>query len=115
MFCKNRKYKKKSGDINLAYKECLDKYVTFIESDSKQVLWFKLSNILKKCDVLCGVAYIPTDNSVYAIENPYSEIEDELRHLTYANNCTSVIMFGDYHTRVRNMQEFVLPDFDIFQ
>ena len=69
LFCKHRKNfaKKKSGGIILVYKECLDKYVTFIESESKQVLWFKLSNSLTKCgNILCGVTFIPPENSVYA-------------------------------------------------
>ena len=118
LFCKHRKdiAKKKSGGIILVYKECLDKYVTFIESESKQVLWFKLSNSLTKCgNIICGVTYIPPENSVYAVESPYCEIEEELRHLIDANNCASVIMFGDYNSRVRNMPDFVLPDSDIFQ
>ena len=118
LFCKHRKdiAKKKSGGIILIYKECLDKYVTFIESESKQVLWFKLSNSLTKCgNILCGVTYIPPENSVYAVESPYSEIEEELRHLIDANNCASVIIFSDYNSRVRNMSDFVLPDSDIFQ
>ena len=61
----------------------------------------------------CSV-YTP-ENSAYAAESPYSEIEEELWHLTDANNCTSVIMFGDYNSRVRNMQDFELPDIDIFK
>ena len=59
----------------------------------------------------CSV-YTP-ENPAYAADSPYSEIEEELRHLTDAYNCTSVIMFGDYNSRVRNMQNFALPDIDI--
>ena len=53
--------------------------------------------------------------SLYAVESPYSEIEEELRHLINANKCASVIMFGDYNSRVRKMSDSVLPDSDIFQ
>ena len=66
---------------------------------------FIISNCLTKCgNVLCAVVYIPPEDSAYAAESPYSEIKEELRHLTDAYNCTSVIMFGDYNLRVRNMQ-----------
>ena len=118
LFCKHRKdiAKKKSGGFFLVDKECLDKYVTIIESESKQVLWFKLSNSFTRCgNILCGVTYIPPENSVYAVESPYCEIEEELRHLIDTNKCASVIMLGDYNSRVRHMPDFVLPDSDIFQ
>ena len=58
---------------------------------------------------------MPPENSVYAVESPYSEIEEELRHLIDSNNCASVIMLGDYNSRVRIMPDFMLPDSDIFQ
>ena len=118
LLCKHRKHisKKKSGGIIVAYKEGLDKHISYIDSDSKQVLWFKISNSLTKCGhILCGVVYIPPENSVYAVESPYSEIEAELRSLINTNNCSSVIMLGDYNSRSRNLEDFTIPDVDIFE
>ena len=56
----------------VAYKSQLDRHIKYIENDSKLVLWFKLADSLTKCvTVLCGVVYIPPENSEYAVENPF--------------------------------------------
>ncbi|MCW4343354.1 MAG: reverse transcriptase family protein, partial [Candidatus Thiodiazotropha endolucinida] len=97
----------------LAYKSYLDKHITYIESDSKLVLWFKLSDGITKCgNVLCGVVYIPPENSDYAVEAPFSEIEEELQR--FSGNCSSVLLLGDTNSRPRNLPDYILPDRDIF-
>ena len=71
LMCNHRKHiaKKKSGGIVVAYKSHLDRYITYLENNSKLVLWFKLADSLTKCGtVLCGVVYIPPENSEYAVE-----------------------------------------------
>ena len=42
IYTKNRKQfmKRKSGGIAIAYKQCLENYITPIDTDSKLVLWF---------------------------------------------------------------------------
>ena len=112
---KNRKHrmKKKSGGIALAYKKCFEQYIKYVESDSKLVLWFQLSDRLtKKGNWLCGVVYIPPENSIYAVENPYGEIENEMRRLSV--NCSSVIILGDLNSRSKNLQDYIIPDNEIF-
>ena len=116
LVCKHRKHiaKKKSGGIAVAYKGHLDRYTTFLESSSKLVLWFKLADSLTKCGtVLCGVVYIPPENSEYAVENPFGEIEEELHW--FSSSCTSVLLLGDFNSRTRQLQDFVLPDRELFR
>lgn len=71
---KNRKHisNYKSGGIALAYRKSLNPYIKVIDSQSKLVLWFTISKRLTKSDdILCGIVYIPPENSQYAVECPY--------------------------------------------
>lgn len=74
MYFKHRKNcsKRKSGGIGIAYRKCLSNYISIIETESKLVIWFKISNQLtKQGDILCGVVYIPPEYSPYSVENPF--------------------------------------------
>ena len=113
---KNRKQhmKRKSGGVAVAYKTYLEQYINHVESDSKLVQWFYLSDRLTKNGKwLCGAVYIPPENSVYAVENPYGEIENEMRNLSV--DCSSVLVFGDMNSRSKNLQDFVRPDNEMFE
>ena len=93
--------KRKSGGIAVAYKKCLENYITAIETDSKLVLWFGISDKLtRKGTFLCGVVYIPPQNTDYAAENPYDEIEREMNRLSA--NCESVLLLGANNSRTKN-------------
>ena len=116
IYTKNRKQfmKRKSGGIAIAYKKCLENYITPIETDSKLVLWFRISDKLtRKGTFLCGVVYIPPQISDYAAENPYDEIEREMNLLSA--NCESVLLLGDYNSRIKNLIDYIVPDSDIFE
>ena len=113
---KNRKQhmKRKSGGVAVAYKTYLEQYINHVESDSKLVQWFYLSDRLTKNGKwLCGAVYIPPENSVYAVRNPYGEIENEMRNLSV--DCSSVLVFGDMNSRSKNLQDFVRPDNEMFE
>ena len=70
---------RRSGGIALAYKVFLKPYITIIETDSKLIIWFKISKQFTKTDdILCGVVYIPPEGSLYSVEDPFYEIENEL-------------------------------------
>jgi hypothetical protein len=47
--------------------------ISMIETDSKYVLWFKISkNIFRlQQDVLFGIVYIPPENSLYCVGDPF--------------------------------------------
>ena len=84
--------KRKPGGVAVAYNKCLEQYIKFVDSDSKLVQWFYLSDRLtKKGKWLCGVVYLPPENSGYAVENPYGEIENEMRQLSVY--CSSVLIY----------------------
>ena len=71
--------KRKSGGIAIAYKNYIENFIIPIETDSKLVLWFKISDKLtRNGTLLCGVVYITPQNSDYAAANPYSKIEREM-------------------------------------
>ena len=42
------------------------------------------------------------------MENPFGEIEEELHR--FSSSCTSVLLLGDFNSRTRQLQDFVLPD-----
>ena len=75
--------KRKSGGIAIAIRNKYKKYVTILETESKLVYWFVLSKKITKChDILYGVTYVPPENSVYAIDDPYEEIQQEINSLS---------------------------------
>ena len=88
-------------------------YVQFIETDSKLVLWFSLSNDITQIgDILYGAVYVPPENSKYKVDLPYEEIQNELDSLTskYTHQC----FIGDWNSRInQNMKNYICPDFDI--
>lgn len=89
----------KSGGIAIAVKHNIRKFINIIDTQSKLVLWFSLSRRLtgKKNDILCGVVYIPPSNSKYCVEDPYVEIEQELKSMSERYN--DVLLLGDFNSR----------------
>ena len=55
----------RSRGIILAYKKTIERYIKYIESDSKYVLWFQIDKCILKMNenVLCRMIYIPPENS----------------------------------------------------
>ena len=99
----------RSGGIALAYKKSLSQYITPIETQSKLVLWFKISKRLTKSeDILGAVIYIPPEASDYAIRFPYQEIENEL--YTLSDNFSSILFLGDFNSRTKNLMDYIEAD-----
>ena len=84
-FTKNRKLLSRvsSGGIALAVKKDLLNEITVIDTDCNLVLWFKVSKKLTKydSDILCGIIYIPPENTRYSSNDPFNEIQIELDSL----------------------------------
>ena len=104
---KNRKNvrKKKSGGIILGFKEELKEYIDIIQTNSDYVLWFKVNKCLMGTndDVIFGIVYIPPQNSVYCIDNPFHEIELELLSFSqFENKC----LLGDFNARVSTEKDY---------
>lgn len=114
LFTKNRTSRSRvaSGGIALAVKKTISNCVTVINSSSSLVLWFKVSKKLTKydTDILCGIIYIPPENTRYSSNDPFNEIQLELDSLR--SEFDNVILFGDFNARTGSHNEFV--DFDDF-
>lgn len=59
------------------------------------------------------MVYIPPENSDYAAEDPYGEIEEETNRLSV--NCSSVLMLGDFNSRTRHLSDYIMPDHAVFE
>ena len=112
IFCKHGKpiSKVKSGGIAIAVKHNIQKFINIIDTQSKLVLWFSLSRRLtgKKNDILCGVVYIPLSNSKYCVEDPYVEIEQELKSMSEWYN--DVLLLGDFNSRTDQSLDYIQVD-----
>lgn len=73
----------KSGGLAILYKEKYAQFIKVLKSDSNLVLWFVISKRLtRQNDLLCGVVYIPPENSSFSSSEPYFEINEEMRMFT---------------------------------
>lgn len=72
MFYKSRHKvsKDKSGGLAIAVKNSIAKYISILETASKLVLWFKISNKLTgySDDTLGGLVYIPPEQTRYSVD-----------------------------------------------
>lgn len=92
--------KVKSGGIAFGYKNELDKFVSHIDTNSKHILWFKISEeyLNLDSDLLVGNVYIPPENSVYKVEDVFNEIEQE--YLQFCSRFKYVLLNGDFNARI---------------
>lgn len=115
LFFKHRKEiaKRRSGGIVLCVRETLSPYITILESDSKLVLWFKISDkIIANENTLYGVVYVPPENSDFSNPDPFSEIQYEIEK--FSENSASICMFGDWNSRTKLLNDIVEMNYDIF-
>ncbi|VDI19453.1 Hypothetical predicted protein [Mytilus galloprovincialis] len=104
----NRKTKSKvkSGGIAFGYKEKYEKQVHLIETESKLVLWLKISAEMFGTveDVLIGSIYIPPENSLYKIPDAINELEQEF--LNFSLNYKYILLTGDFNSRTSIDSDF---------
>ena len=109
---KNRKTKSRvpSGGIAIAVHESIIEHVTAIETESQLVFWFKLScNFTKTTsDIICGVVYIPPENTRYSCNDPYTELQNEL--VSLCPDLNYCILFGDLNSRTGKLTEYIEID-----
>ena len=105
--------KVKSGGIGLIYKDKYDQFINLIDSDSKLVQWFSISKRLtRENDILCGIVYIPPENSTFSHNEPYFEILEELR--CYENKYSKILLFGDFNSRTKSVKDYIDIDQSVF-
>ncbi|XP_063408710.1 uncharacterized protein LOC134692190 [Mytilus trossulus] len=113
---KNRSHlnRVKSGGIVLGFKESLSDHISAAETDSKYILWFKIDKHVVKLqqDILCGIVYIPPENSVYCVGDPFSEIESEF--LNFSTSHDNICLFGDFNARTAEESDFDVVNFEEF-
>lgn len=103
----------KSGGIGIAYKRQYERYIRFIDTDSKLVQWFEISKRLTKTsDILCGVVYIPPENSLYANKDPFFEINEEYNLIN--DKYSSILLLGDFNSRTKMLKDYIEIDETIF-
>ena len=111
---RNNISKRKSGGIAIGFKNDISQFVHVIETESRLVYWFTISKRYTKCeDILCGVIYIPPENSEYANESPFNEIQQELDAFT--NKYSTICLLGDFNSRCKQIKDYILPDIDILE
>ncbi|MEW8546103.1 MAG: hypothetical protein AB2693_21495 [Candidatus Thiodiazotropha sp.] len=81
-----------------------------LESTSKLVLWFKISNKLTgyKADILGGVVYIPPENTKYSVNEPFTELENEIS--VFSQRYKSIVLLGDFNARTSTRQDYIEVD-----
>ena len=74
------------------------------------MLWFKLSKKLTgtSSDILGGVIYIPPEQTIYSVEDPFSEIENELNQ--FKDKYCNIVLLGDFNARTENRKDFIQID-----
>ena len=59
-------------------------------------------------DTLCGIIYIPPENTRYSMNDPFSEIQLELDVLKC--DCSNILLFGDFNARTGHQNVFIEGD-----
>ena len=101
---------RKSGGIGVFLKSDIAPYVTYIDSDSDFILWFKLSKQLLKTDqdVVIGAVYVPPSISRFCTEDELEMFEVEI-----CNMCIQykyVLLTGDFNARTWIKDDFTTAD-----
>ncbi|CAG2232459.1 PLG [Mytilus edulis] len=101
-----KKTKVKSGGIAFGYKEKYEKQVHLIETESKLVLWLKISSEIfgTEEDVLIGCIYIPPENSIYKTQDAINDLEQEF--LNFPLNYKYILLTGDFNSRTSTDSDF---------
>ena len=103
----------KSGRIALAYKKKYEQYIKVLDSDSRLIQWFLISKRLTKCyEILCGVVYIPPENSNYSHIDLYFEINEKLNQ--FASQHDHILLLGDFNSRTKLSNDYIKLDATVF-
>ena len=114
IICQNRNElsRCRSGGTALIVKSSIFPFIKTHESKSKLIQWFSISNRLTQfnTNIWCGIVYIPPYGSKYSHEDPYLKIHTE--YSSYSSDNETVILFGDFNSRIACLDDFVIVDFE---
>ena len=95
-------------------KDSIAAHVSIFNIKSKHALWYTLSNKLTEIgDVPCGVLYVPPENSAYSVNDPYSEIKEEIDSVN--DRYSHYLLFGDLNSRTKEKADFIAVNECILQ
>ena len=95
-------------------KNSIAAHVSILNIKSKHALWFTISNKLTEIsDSLCGVLYVPPENSAYSVNDPYSEIKEEIDSVN--DRYSHYLLFGDLNSRPKEKTDFIAVNECILQ
>ncbi|VDI02683.1 Hypothetical predicted protein [Mytilus galloprovincialis] len=102
--------KRRSGGLAVAYKNHLKDNIEYIKTESKFVLWCKISKVINRLDdILLGIIYIPPEYTSYSSIDAINEIEMELFELSH--KFSKCLLVGDFNARTGSEDDFIfVPD-----
>lgn len=108
--CRKQRFIRKSGGIGVFIKDELFPYVSFIESESDYILWFKFDKVLLKTDedVVFGVVYLPPADSRFNTQDELDLFEVEITNMCILYKY--VILTGDFNARTQTQDDFLDVD-----
>ena len=108
--CRKQRFIRKSGGIGVFIKDELFPYVSFIESESDYILWFKFDKVLLKTDedVVFGVVYLPPADSRFNTQDELDLFEVEITNMCILYKY--VILTGDFNARTQMQDDFLDVD-----
>ncbi|XP_063436930.1 uncharacterized protein LOC134718363 [Mytilus trossulus] len=98
----------KSGGIVLGFRENISDCIQVIETNSKFVLWCKISRLFKDGVVILGVVYIPPEYTAYSSPDAFGEIESE--YLELSSKYDNIFMVGDFNARTASEKDYIFID-----
>ncbi|CAG2234765.1 unnamed protein product [Mytilus edulis] len=106
----NKIGKRRSGGLAVAYKNHLKDNIEYIKTESKFVLWCKISKVINRLDdILLGIIYIPPEYTSYSSIDAINEIEMELFELSH--KFSKCLLVGDFNARTGSEDDFIfVPD-----
>ncbi|CAG2203008.1 unnamed protein product [Mytilus edulis] len=102
--------KEDRGGLAVAYKNHLKDNIEYIKTESKFVLWCKISKVINiSDDILLGIIYIPPEYTSYSSIDAINEIEMELFELSH--RFSKCLLVGDFNARTGSEDDFIfVPD-----
>ncbi|CAG2244943.1 unnamed protein product [Mytilus edulis] len=116
-FSKHRsKFKKKSGGIVIIHRENFEKFLNFPKTKSDYVQWLVIHSNMLMIDknLLLGCIYIPPENTKYASNDAFNDIETEMSELIEKTN-SYVSLVGDFNAKTKLLSDIVIPDSKLFE
>ena len=98
-----------SGGLALFCKQNIDKFVTPVHNENKDVIWVKISKKLTGDvkDTYLGTVYISPTGNKDTITNNFGKLGEEIGHF---QNKGKVILQGDLNAHTNNKSDTIIPD-----